>query len=144
MNTRWLVNTPYPIGQTKIFYKSLDYHRGNPTTDKSVWDTGFSIKEEIDCFTDAHRSNWVHSGSQKTIFYGVRRSFGKLGIGRLPDRKELQVAKFKDDGNTNEYHGYPVDHTIMKDKVPTNILRDWFKQGIITKPQMSRMQRCME
>lgn len=136
MSTRWLVNTPYLIGQSQLSYKSLDYHRGNPTVDKSVWDNGFSIKEEIDCFTDAHGSNWAHSSGQKTILYGVKRNFDKLGIGRLPDRKALQVAKFKDDSNTNEYHGYPVDHTIMKDKVPTSILRDWVKQGIITIPEI--------
>lgn len=144
MSTRWLPNTLYQVGQSNLFYKSLDYHRQNPSGDKSVWDSGFSIKDEIDCFSDSHGNNWVQVKTHNRVFFGVRRPFGKIGIGTLPEKKELLVAKFKDDTNSNEYHGYPVDHTIMKDKVPIDILKDWHRQGIITKSQMSRMQRCVD
>jgi hypothetical protein len=140
----WLVDIPYKVGNTNMNYKSVGYHRGAPTNHKSVWDSRFSIKEEIDCFYDAFENNWVIVKPQKTLYVGVKRNFGKIGIGKLPQKKDLSVANFKDDGGINEFHGYPIDHTVMSHKIPTNILRDWFGKEIISKTQMSRMQRCEE
>lgn len=140
----WYTDRAYKV-DPNVYYTMIGYHRGNPSNEKSVWDTReVSIKEEYECFVKAYRNNWIYYKSNKKFLFGVKDNYGKIGTGKLPHRKNLHVAKFKCDTQNIQFHGYPVDHTRIHDKVPLDILRIWRSKDIITKIQMSRMSRCEE
>lgn len=137
-----LINQPIPIDQYNT-YKIIGYHRGQSTNDKSVWNN--SYQEEIDCFCQSLTRDWTAIKNNNLEAWGFQYNHGfqAIGIGTIPERKSLYIARFYC-GQSKEWHGHPIDYTVVNHKVPDSVTTKWHDSGHITLRQKSKLKQGVE
>lgn len=121
----------------KIYYTINPSHRRSGNPNKSQWT--ITPEEEIYCFKLAVSNDWL----ENKIGWGIKQDqIGNLEqIGVSPLNEPLKIAKFRDDSQTNEWHGHPADYQQkQQDRPSTEILQIWRKQGIIAKHHITKIR----
>lgn len=131
-------NSVFKTDDNKEIYYQINYsHRRGGNPDKSIWI--ITENEEVACFELALLQGWLEDKTG----WGIKKdSTGKLeqiGISRL--QEPLKIAKFRDDSQNNEWHGYPADYqSKQQDRPSTKILQIWREKGIIEKHHISKLR----
>lgn len=119
-------------------------HRQFALGEKSVW--RIQKDDELNIFKRmrwcGHYTHWKKdtckgwgvfiSPNTETILFNQKYKIQVLGSGY--NREELVICKFVE-GNAEEWHGYPINHTLRnEDTIPERIVRCWWKSfGVIEK-----------
>lgn len=120
-------------------YTPNPQHRNSSfSAQKSQWT--ITIHEEIECFTMATGAPWFG----KDCYWGLcpgQSSLRPVGMAPPPHSCPVHFAKFVGD-TLHNWHGYPIAHWVAPyDKPPEVVLKGWQTNGIISKPQFSRILR---
>lgn len=123
------------IEEINCYYTIVSYHRDNSNPEKSKW----TIKEdeELLCFKQSIKQSW----KKDKFAWGLHIINGiveQLGVNKFKD--STKCAKFVDPGQNDKWHGYPADFIRNShDRPPQVVLKVWYDQNLITKPQMVRI-----
>lgn len=130
--------------QSDLYYASISYHRdGTRLGQKSQW--AISIDDEFDLFKSSFSeiSGWFDN------FKGWGLSCVKEDetylisiVGEGITNEQLFFVKYIDGGKNNKWHGYPANYQRnIQDKPSTQFLTVIYNEGIITKPQFSKIKK---
>ena len=115
----------YPIGHNNETYNFVNYHHqiGNPN--KSWWT--ISMTNEAEFFLNMTKNNYISSFSNNGYYIDA---FGRkpITIGDNSKKEDLYLAKLK--FNKINWHGYPANHMIQKDRVEDEVLDKMNKDKI--------------
>lgn len=132
------------------YIPNRNHHNNNP--DKSQWT--ITEDEEISCFNLMYQSGWKDEDGK----YGwglkytspIATQFAILEkIGLTQQREITKIARFEHsdtfaDGHV-EWHGYPIDYQRRRSDIPVSkVLQLWVNARLITKSQMSKIQRMQK
>ncbi|WP_445150953.1 hypothetical protein [Baekduia sp. Peel2402] len=120
-------------------YEPYPVHRNN-APDKSQW--SITLDEERTTFARAWDNDWI--GVDSEVAWGIHAENGEpaLELGVSADgERQLWWAKFV--GKRVPWHGYPADIVRRQrgDAPEVRILREWHKQGHISKLAIDRVLR---
>jgi hypothetical protein len=110
-------------------------HR-NKTKEKSQWTV--SHQDEVAIFKNAYTRKWVVNNNAWGIFFN-NDELDYLGVAQ-DHATQVFIAKFKNDVNRNDWHGYPADHQSHTQDIPyETILKDWLVNNILPKAKISKI-----
>ena len=111
------------------------FHR-NGTPSKSQWT--ISAQQEIASFSYAHAQSWVCANCAWGLHF-VNQNISYLGTAQ-DHATRVFIAKFVNDINHNNWHGYPADHQINQQDIPDEpILLLWLSQRILPKAKIKKI-----
>ncbi len=112
-------------------------HRNNSPR-KSQWK--ISDQDERTCFVLMYDSRWCerNCGWSLHLDNGI---IDYLGVSVIRQRR-LFLAKFVDGNNNQRWHGYPADHILNQQDIPTGeILLAWKYAGYLSFPKVRKLMR---
>lgn len=141
---KYIANHPITLSfddqgiERREVYQINPKHR-NGDKDKSQWIV--STEEEVHLFGWALECESLDQGFYWGVIYD---STGCRVLGLTTDKKESKIARFVGSGNHSIiWHGYPVDYISdpSHDCPSRSLLLKWASEGIISKPQISKLIR---
>lgn len=119
----FIIGSRYSIGFYDEMYLFIDYHHkiGNPN--KSWWIANLVI--EGDLFHEMTKNGFHENGKG----YNVLINSGKIQtLGTDIFSNDLKIAIFRQ--GIDEWHGYPGNHKVQKDKPTSQILDKLSNNGV--------------
>ncbi|MFL0361674.1 hypothetical protein ACH0BF_01480 [Pseudobacillus sp. 179-B 2D1 NHS] len=124
------------VGRYK--YILANHHRNRQNSNKSLWT--ITQTEEVESFRLLCMNSWIVDNDKGWSIHRINNSNRILG--RSTQNDDVQIAKFVDSSNNQQWHGYPVDYRkSMHDRPKSKILKDWVRKGIIKRADMSKILR---
>lgn len=85
------------------------------------------------------KNNWVINNNKGWSLHRENRNTNS-NIGVSVQNEFVQIAKFVDSSNNQQWHGYPIDYRMsVNDRPHIAILQNWVDQGIIKKRDKARI-----
>lgn len=119
-------------------YILSNHHRNKQNRNKSQWI--INQTEEIESFKLMIDTNkWIVDNNKGWSLHRVNNTENRI-LGISTQNENVQIAKFVDSSNNQNWHGYPIDYRIsIYDRPPSSILEDWVDQKIIKKKDKARI-----
>ncbi len=119
-------------------YILSNHHRNRQNRDKSHWT--INQTEEVESFRlMSTNKSWIVDNNKGWSIHRVNNYSNSI-LGVNTQNEDVQIAKFVDSSNNQQWHGYPVDYRkSVYDRPKSTILKDWVNQGIIKKTDMSKI-----
>jgi hypothetical protein len=126
----------FPANSTGRTYISLNYHRGQPTADKSTWSEDLPRTDEYAIFCKTDTEQW---SDDRGNLWGLRNNCDDV----LGSREE-RLCKFPSNNNLNDpWHGFPVSPLLRgDDDAPSvKLVTSWIENRVVTRTVGRRIQK---
>ncbi len=112
-------------------------HR-NKSKEKSQWT--ISHQDEVKVFINAYTRNWIYKDNAWGVFFD-NRNINYLGVAQ-DHFTQVFIAKFVNDTNQTDWHGYPADYQLHSQDIPDEaILNDWLIHNVLPKSKINKIAR---
>ena len=112
-------------------------HR-NGMPEKAQWT--ISYQDEMNSFIFSNQHAWICNDNAWGLHF-INNHVAYLGVAQ-DHITEVFIAKFVNDVDHNNWHGYPADHQANQQDIPDeNVLRDWLTNNIIPKQKINKIAR---
>ena len=112
-------------------------HR-NKSKEKSQWT--ISHQDEVNVFVNAYTCNWIYKDNAWGVFFD-NENINYLGVAQ-DHSTQVFIAKFVNDTNQIDWHGYPADYQLHSQDIPDEaILNYWLIHNILPKSKINKIAR---
>ena len=120
----------------EVTYLCHPDHR-NGTQHKSQW--RITEPEEVDSFKHTWNEGWI-VGQYGWGLHLINGEVNYLGVAQ-DHRTRLFIAKFVNDTNHGQWHGYPADHQSITDRPDDQIIAMWLANNTLPAAKLRKVQK---